>query len=138
MNLPASFALGLNTLCQGSVPVLIKLVNYYISGETYDDDLTQSFIGSNWVSGLVFTINTYKGSDEAMLIEQGKLLMQDKIIYFPGSVNVHSSGTLVGLGSPVPSEYYSIIPEGVQTYTVNGSTIFSKLYLRYTIPGSLF
>ena len=37
--------------------------------------------GSNVVSGLVFPIKATQGSNEAMLLEQGKLLTKDKILF---------------------------------------------------------
>jgi hypothetical protein len=67
-------------------------------------------------------------------MEQGKLLTTDKIIYFDSSLNLNGSGTVI----QVNSVNYTIIPEGVQTYSINGSSIYSKVFIRKTFSGSLW
>jgi hypothetical protein len=129
---------GLNYILDNSNNCLIKLVNYTQAGsQYYDDYMTQVNAGSSWISGLIFPVKAKTGSNEALLMEQGKLLTNDKVIFIKGSVNVNSSGLLVGIGSPV-NKYYTLIADGITTYEVNGSPVYKKLYVRHTINGSIF
>lgn len=125
---------GLRFIQDSSQSTLFKIYNYTIaSGSAYDDDLVQTLTGSSYISGLIFPIRGNQGSSEAMLLEQGKLLTQDKVIY-TGSISLPGSGTIIGIGT----EFYSIIPNGVTTYTVNGSIIYNKIYIRQSLNGSLW
>lgn len=128
---------GMTEIFHAANQVYVKLINYYVSGTNYDDVLTQNLIGSYWTSGLVFPVKNKQGSEEALLIEQGKLSTKDKIIFFPGSTTLNSSGIVFGLGSPV-SDYYALMQDGISLYTVNGSNIYKKVWARRTITGSLF
>jgi hypothetical protein len=128
---------GLAQIISNSNNVLVKLVNYTVSGNSYDDIIVQIVTGSSWLSGIEFPVRSKMGSDEALLLQQGKLLTQDKVLFLNGSAVLNSSGLLIGLGSPTP-EYYTIISEGIKTYSVNNVKVYQKLYLRHTIPGSLF
>lgn len=127
---------GLNKLFINGNGILVNLINYSIEGNDYDDILTQTNIGSSFISGLEFPMHSKQGSSEALLLDQGKLLMTDKIVYI-GSTALSSSGLLIGLGNP-PIAYYTIVENGITTYRTNGSVVYNKLYLRQTIPGSIF
>lgn len=107
-----------------------------ISGTTYDDDVTLAQSGTDvYVSGLTFPMRTRPGSNEAVLIEQGKLLTSDKILFVAGSVNV--SGTFrVQLGSPT-GENFSMLTPGVTSPDINDIQIYNKIYLRRLTTGSL-
>lgn len=129
---------GMAFIMQGARPMQVKLINYYTSGNDYDDVLTQTVIGSYYVSGLLFCLNTDKGSSEAMLIEQGKLLTHDSVLYL-GSCQLNSSGVLIGLGSPTPSEWYYPLPIGIHYNEGSGGIIsYTNMYVRRTLNGSLF
>ncbi len=118
---------------------LIRLKYYNISygaGSYYDDDVTLTQSGTdNWISGLVQPIDASRGSYEASLVEQGKLLNNDSKVYILG--NIVTSGTLkVGLGSPPTSEY-SVLNDGIISWNINGEQVIKKMYLRYLTNGSL-
>lgn len=113
----------------------INLVSFAINTGSYDDETVSSLTGSNIISGLFFPVTSQQGSSEALLLEQGKLLTKDKVLY-TGSVNT-SGNLLIEVGSKT-GDWYTIIPDGIQTWEVNGSIIFNKMFLRHTIPGSLF
>ena len=109
------------------------------AGSYYDDDvvLTQSG-GVFWTSGVVLPITNSQGSSDAILLEQGKILMNDTKLYIDGTIN--TSGTIkVGLGSGVgsPLGEYSLLSEGVTKWSVNQTDILKKLYLRRLTTGSL-
>jgi glycosyltransferase involved in cell wall biosynthesis len=77
-------------------------------------------------------IRAKQGSQEAVLLEQGKLLTKDKIVYC-GSVN--TSGNLV---FNISNEYYGIVNEGVTRFDTAGSVVYNKIYLRLLPNGSLY
>lgn len=117
---------------------IIRIKHYTISGAVagYDDDVVLSQSGTDvYTSGLVFPLRGREGSSEAVLLQQGKLFSNDQSLFINGSVNV--SGTLkIGLGSPVTGEYQMADP-GVQTYSLEGTNIYHKIYIRHLPTGSL-
>ena len=110
----------------------INIYSYTFDSGTYDDVTTKTLTGSNTISGLMFPIKGSQGSSEAMLLNEGKLLMNDSVLY-TGSVNV-SGNILIDIGS----EIYSVIPDGIHSWGVNGSTVYNKFYIRVSNTGSLF
>ena len=111
----------------------VNIISFTFTDSEYDDEVTQTTTGSNVVSGIVFPVKSQQGSSEAMLLQEGKLLLKDKVLY-TGSVNV-SGNVLVELKT---GDFYTVIPDGIQTWEVNGSTVYQKFFLRHTITGSLF
>ena len=113
----------------------------YGAGSYYDDDITLTQSGDNlWTSGVTLPVSTRegKGSTDAVLLEQGKLLTSDTKLYIDGSVN--TSGTIkIGLGSYTNMSgcEYSLLGEGVIKWDVNATPILKKLYVRYLTTGSL-
>lgn len=121
----------------GGITNQVNIISYTIASGTYDDRTSRTLTGSVIVSGLIFPVDSVQGSQEALLLEQGKLLTKDKIL-FTGSFN--TSGNLlfqIG-GSGTNNDWFTLAPPGIQTWEAAGSTVFNKIYLRHTIPGSLF
>lgn len=117
--------------------VRLRFFSFSGANTGYDDQgvFTRSGIDL-WVSGLTMPINTSKGGHEALLVEQGKLLSDDKIVYLKGDVNV--SGTWqMGLGSPVVREYANVSP-GQITWSLEGCSVYHKVYVRHLTTGSLY
>ena len=107
----------------------------YGAGSYYDDDVTLTVSGNIWTSGLAQPVDASRGSYEAVLVEQGKLLSNDIKLYVKGDVN--TSGIIrVGLGSP-PTGEYSVLDDGVISWNINGEQVIKKLYLRRLPTGSL-
>ena len=128
--------IDVTAMIDNGVPVRIKL--YTASGATtgYDDQVTVAQSGtSTWVSGLPFPLGGRKGSDEAVLIQQGRLLASDQKIYFLGTTVLSGEAVKVGIGSPTPVEHY-IIPDGVQTYKVQNENVYKMAYIRILSNGS--
>jgi len=117
-------------------------LRYYtgsISSTAYDDEQVLTLSGTAWTSGCVQPIlNTY-GSNDAILLEQGKISTNDKKVYIPGNVVTGGTGLSVkiGIGSP-PSEEHSIVSNGVTAWRIGDDAIYKKLYLRELQNGSLF
>ncbi len=108
------------------------------SGDYYDDDVTLTVSGDDfWTSGVVLPISNTRGSSDAVLLEQGKILMNDTKLYIAGDIN--TSGTWkLGLGSTDSNDtQYSLLSEGVQKWDVNETPILKKLYVRKLLTGSM-
>ncbi len=136
-NVGSDFKDGLNEVLKYGQLVRFRYFNSsYGAGSYYDDDVTLSQSGNDiWVSGVVLPIDQSRGSSDAVLLEQGKLLTNDTKLYVEGTVTC--SGTYkVGLGSP-PAGEYSILNQGVVTWNVNDEPIVNKLYIRVLPTGSL-
>jgi len=110
--------------------------NSFGAGSYYDDDTTLTQSGNDlWVSGVVQPISQSRGSSDAILLEQGKILTNDTKLYVGGEIG--TSGTLkIGLGSPVANEY-SVLVDGVVSWSVNAESIVKKVYIRRLTTGSL-
>ena len=113
------------------------------AGSYYDDDVTLTISGDDfWTSGVMLPLSNTRGSSDAVLLEQGKVLTSDTKLYIDGAIN--TSGTWkLGLGnnsvgSPVPiTGEYSLLCEGVTKWDVNATPILKKLYVRKLLTGSL-
>ncbi len=136
-NVGSDFKEGLSEVLKYGQLVRFRYFNSsYGAGSYYDDDVTLSQSGNDiWVSGVVLPIDQSRGSSDAVLLEQGRLLTDDTKLYVEGTVTC--SGTYkVGLGSPTTGEY-SILNQGVITWRVNDEPIVNKLYIRMLPTGSL-
>jgi len=118
--------------------VRFKYYTEYHTGD-YDDEVTIVQSGVDvWTSGLQQPIssNTYKS--EGMLVQQGKLLADDKKLYVLGDVSVSEAAKIkIGMnGSPVTEEYFIVNEGQVNKWNVDGIPIYKKLYLRRLNTGS--
>lgn len=126
---------GISQIIGNGANNLVKFYNYTFASGDYDDVGSNiSIVGSQYASGLIFPIRGQKGSQEAMLLEEGKLKTMDKAAYFDSSLILNGSSYLVYIGNDV----FSIIPDGVFRYELNGSTVYQKIFLRRSPTGSLF
>lgn len=124
-----------NIMNAGGLSTSINVYSYTIASGAYDDTVTKSLTGSNTVSGLLFPAGNAQSSTEALLFQQGKILTKDYMLY-TGSVNI-SGNLLIEIGSNT-NDMYTIIPDGIQTYSVAGSVIYNKMFIRHTLTGSLY
>lgn len=124
---------GLKFLNKQGVKLITTRVAYSISGADYDDEVSQTITGSSVISGLLFPVVGQQGSQEALLLEQGKIKTSDKHIFLLGSINI--SGNLL---FTIGSDNYTLIPDGIKVWENAGSHIFSEAFVRFSIPGSLF
>lgn len=116
----------------GGISNTISIIDFTRTSGSYDDDITQTITGSNVVSGLLFPVKSVQGSTEALLLEQGKIQTNDKLLYC-GSVNI--SGNIL---IEINNDNYVVVPDGIEQWDINGSTIFNKMYIRYAVGGSLW
>ena len=58
----------------------------YGAGSYYDDDVDLTISGNDfWTSGVQLPISNARGSSDAVLLEQGKILMSDTKLYIDGA-----------------------------------------------------
>lgn len=124
---------GLNKIFKfGGLTTEITFISYTIPSGSYDDDTTQTITGSVTTSGLLFPVRNKFGSEESLLMEQGKLKTSDKVLYVN---NVQTSGNIL---IDIHEQKYAIIPNGIQSLETAGSTIYQKLFIRSSTTGSLY
>ncbi len=138
-NVGSDFKEGLSEVLKYGEIVRFRYFNQsYGAGSYYDDDVTLTQSGTDlWVSGVVLPIDQSRGSSDAALLEQGKLLTNDTKLYVDGLNSI--SGTYrIGFpsGNP-PTNEYSILSDGVITWDINSESIINKLYVRVLPTGSL-
>lgn len=115
-------------------------IQYFTStnGSVYNEPGTLVQSGADlWVSGVVFPLKTTEGSDDAVLLEQGKLQNKDKKLYVNGSINFAGINDTVKiqLGSPT-GDIYSTIPLGAKVQSIGTDDIYRKQYIRFLQTGS--
>jgi hypothetical protein len=133
MNIKSILDNGMNhIMLTGGLSTQINIVSFSVVSNSYDDDTTKMLNGSSLISGLVFPIRNKFGSQESLLMEQGKLLTSDKTLFI-GSTNL-SGNILIEIGS----DKYTIVPDGITRYEVGGQQIYNKIYIRKTLGGSLW
>lgn len=128
-----------NVLRSYGQPVLIRYYNYSGARTGYDDNksLTQSG-NDTWAQGFVQNLQKQTSSSDQVLVEQGKILYDDSRIYFNGSITTNGSLSMkIGLGSPNINLWYTILPMGDQSVTVQGQTVYHKYFARILTNGSL-
>ncbi|MHA1868750.1 MAG: hypothetical protein ACTSXD_11960 [Candidatus Heimdallarchaeaceae archaeon] len=140
MTIASELSKDFNSVLKYGEQIRIKYYNVsYSAGSYYDDDVTLTKSGSDlWTSGLVQPLDKTTGGYDALLLQQGKITLDDKKVYINGSIQTSGTGPIkIGIGSP-PDREYQIMNEG-QTiqWTVNGSPIYKKVYLRF-LPGGSF
>jgi hypothetical protein len=118
--------------------IRLKYYNQQVTGD-YDDDVTLTQSGTDlWISGAVQPISSKQFSSDSLLLEQGKILLDDKKIYVNGSVQTSGLGPIkIGMNGSPTTEQYQILNEGqVTQWDLNGIAIYKKLFVRYLNTGS--
>ena len=109
------------------------------AGSYYDDAVSYTQSGIDlWTSGLVCPIDSKVGGYDALLLQQGKILMDDKKVYIEGGIQTSGLGPIkIGMTGSPTTKQYQIIEEGnTIAWTLNGSPIFKKMYVRFLPAGS--
>lgn len=137
--LSAGFA---NIVGKAGKPIRIRYFSQ-VAGSVWDDEVTLTEVtGSEvWTSGIVMPLSNKYGSEDVILVEQGKLSNQDQKLYVNGSLDFTGVGSnfkvKVGMtGSPTQTDNYTIIPQGGIPYEAEGTQIYKKVYIRQLTNGS--
>jgi len=118
--------------------VRFKYFNQSITGE-YDDDVLLTQSGTDyWCSGLAQPINSNQYSSDGLLVQQGKLLQDDKKLYVNSEVQTSGIGPIkIGMNGSSSTQEYQIVNEGqVTEWGINGSLVYKKIFIRYLTNGS--
>lgn len=112
-------------------------------GSYYDDDVSLSRSGTDfYTSGMVQNLQTSAGrfrSNEALLVEQGRLKETDLKVYLAGTISLSGAVLRIGRGGSPPTTEYRVVDEGVVSYPFNGGTAYHKVFIRQlTGTGSLY
>lgn len=112
---------------------------YYTESFTgsYDDDITLTQSGADlFVSGVTQPITNKQFSSEALLLEQGKILLDDRKLYVAGEVQT-SGASPIKIGMSGTSQEYQILEEGqITQWDINSDPVYKKVYIRFLPNGS--
>lgn len=131
MSLSNKFSKGFNEIIN-KVGAQIR-VEYFTStvGSVWDDDITWTQSGVDlWTSGVILPISHQRGTSESILLEQGKLIEDDKRMFVHGSLILTGSemSIQIGVGSPV-NETYTLLNSDIRV-DVSNVPIYRKVFLR--------
>jgi len=127
-----------NQILKYGEQIRFKYYNTFYVGE-YDDDVSYTQSGNDlWVSGLVQPIDSKLGGYDALLLQQGKITIDDKKIYVLGTVQTSGLGPMkIGTtGSPTTRQYETLDDGHIIQWDLNGSPIYKKMYVRFLTNGS--
>lgn len=91
-----------------------------------------------WISGVVLPLDKREGSEDSVLLQQGKLIDSDKRLYTNGSINYTGSSNIVDImiGSPT-GDLYTTIEDGGIVWGAEGIPVYKKQFVRRLTTGSL-
>jgi len=133
MPLRERLAAGLQSIItRAGTPIRVQYFEH-VYDDVYDDSsiLTQSG-GDLWTSGVILPI-LQSNSSEAILVEQGKLLLDDKKLFVHGSLTFVGSELTasIRLGSPgnESDKQYSLLNFN-RRVEVSNTPIYRQVYIR--------
>lgn len=107
-------------------------------GSVWDDDVTLVQAGADlWTSGVVMPLRLREGSNDSLLVQQGKLVNSDQRLYVNGSLlfNGSTQSVDIQIGSPT-GDLYTTIEAGGITWTAEASPVYKVQFIR-RLTGSL-
>ena len=125
---------------------IVRFRFYTVSGAdaNYDDEATFSLSGASvTASGITQPIDETRGSADAVLLQEGRLLRDDIKMYVDGTTETSGlwkvTRFLNATGSPqTDSITYAPISDGIVDWRINGSVVYKKTYLRVLTNGSFW
>lgn len=122
-----------NLIVRGGAQLRVQYFTTTI-GSVWDDDVTLAQSGGDhWTSGLILPLDLTKGSWDSILLEQGKIILDDKKIFIHGSLALTGSEMQVTfrIGSPGTdvSNQYTIL-DSVIRVEVQNTPIYKKVFIR--------
>jgi len=113
---------------------------YYTEGigSVWDDERTLTKSGNDfYISGTFLEINTTKGSDDSVLLEQGRIKHGDTKLIISGGI-LTTSGALVFTASKSGADIvYEEIEIGGHAPSYYGQNAYKIIYMRQLQTGSL-
>lgn len=110
-----------------------------VIGSVWDDERTLTLSGtSTYASGLVMPLTNTDGSDDQILLEQGRIKEGDMKFFVAGSLDTTSGAKVVTVAISGLDEVYRNITFGVNVPQLQDDNIYKKFYGRLVPGGSLF
>lgn len=131
-----------NALLEAGGPIRFRFFTKTFpgAGSYYDDDVTLVQSGADlFISGVVQPITGPTTTQEAVLLQQGLININDLRVYIAGSIDTTTAGSTtwkLGLGSPSRDEY-ALTEAGVEGWEVGGTTVYKKMFVGRLPTGSL-
>ena len=100
-------------------------------GSVWDDDVTLAQSGNDlWTSGVLLPLSHQVGTSESTLLEQGKLINDDKRLFIHGSIILTGSEMSISIqaGSP-DGENFTMLENDIRV-DIFGAPIYRKVFLR--------
>lgn len=138
MTIVSELQSDINQILSYGEQIRIKYYNLiYGASDYYDDDTTLTLSGATWTSGIILPIDSRTGGYDALLLQQGKVIVDDKKIYVVGTVQTSGLAPIkIGIGSP-PTKEYQVLEDGHNIqWSLNGSPVYKKIYVRFLPNGS--
>lgn len=108
-------------------------------GSVWDSEILLTLSGAAlWTSGIYMGVSP-NNSEDAVLLEQGKIGLADKKLFLSGTIPTQTGSTSVKiqLGSPTGDSYFINYP-GAESATWAGQDVFKKVYIRRLETGSFY
>ena len=110
-------------------------------GSVWDDTNASSFAKSGadlYFSGIILKIDATRGSEDQVLLEQGRVRYDDSKIFVNGSVQTTSGARVFTFAISGLDRVYREIEQGVNMPQYFGMDVYKKVYCRIVDGGSLF
>lgn len=130
---------------QGGAPLRLR---YYTKtvGSVWDDEVTWAQSGADlYSSGTIHVIDNTEGSEDRVLLEQGRISYDDKKFYISGTFQTNQPttpytalGAILTIAISGQDRVYREITPGLSAPEFNGTDVYKKLYGRLLENGSLF
>ena len=112
----------------------LKYYSYSFSGADFDSAFLSASGNALWIYGFIQNINR---PNDFEYLAQGRIQQSDSKLYVCGSLDLTpTNGQIkIGIGSPIKMEYYTL-QQGCSVYSLNGSDIYTKSFIRVLNNGS--
>lgn len=116
-------------------------VRYYTEtiGSVWDDERTLVKSGNDlYISGTLHKIDATRGSEDQVLLEQGRIRYDDSKFFINGSISTTSGQKVFTIAVSGLDRVYREITPGAIVPQYFGVNAYKKLYVRELPAGSLF
>ena len=115
-------------------------VRYFtsVAGSVWDDESVWSQSGTDfYTSGVILNIDSKQGSEDQVLLDQGRIRFNDSKIYVNGSLQTTSGLRIFTVAISGLNRVFIETDLGAYMPTYLGADIFKKIYCRELPTGSL-
>lgn len=115
-------------------------IRYYTEsiGSVWDDERVLTLSGTDlYISGLVQEIDRRPNSRDSVLIEQGRLGINDKKFFIAGSIQTTSGNRIFTITISGANSVYREITPGISIPQIGADDIYKVVYGRLVTTGSL-